>query len=145
MGEAGAAATYTRAEVAAHAGVSPNVVQHWERQGLLHPSVRAARRGQTQPNLYSPADLAVGAFLAHARQLGLARPALAPAAAALASDPRLVAGFRGWVVVDVEGQVRVNDDLALLVELLEVRRTAAVLLAPIEVPQPHREELARAG
>lgn len=131
---------YTRAQLAQAAGVPPNVVQHWERQGLLAPSVHQAKAGEGRPNLYSLVDVAIAAFIGQARSLGLGRPAIAPIVAALAADPHLVPGWSGWVVVTAGGQVRLNTDLELLLEVLAARGTPAALIGRIDATAQTIEE-----
>jgi DNA-binding transcriptional MerR regulator len=127
--------SFTRAQIAERLELTPAILEHWERMALISPSVRKARAGQTSPNLYSPADVAVVQFLAGTRALGIPRSAIGDAAARLAADHQLVPGWRGWVAMDPDQQLVVTVSAAHLVEFMTTNNNPSMVLIRLEVPE----------
>lgn len=98
--------SFTRAEVAAMVGVSVSGLRHWEREGLLSPSVRKAVGWQdTRPNLYSALDAAKARLISGARALGVRRSALQHPLEVL-DALNLEPGWRGWLLIGGGGRTR---------------------------------------
>jgi hypothetical protein len=81
-------------------GVSYRQLDHWDRRGVLRPSVRQARGSGHGCRLYSPEDARVGRVLGVLCRLGAEHATLATAAMQLRAR---VSVWTGHVYVDADG------------------------------------------
>lgn len=96
---------FTRAQVEQDLGLSADQLDTLERQGALGPSQRR-EAGDTRPVLYTAVDLALARITVRAWRFGVrGEPLRALAARAGTKRKRLVPGWRGFLVVEADGDV----------------------------------------
>lgn len=135
---------YTRAELEADLGISPVELDTLERQHIIVASERR-HRGDTRPVLFSATDVALARFVSSARRFGMRGEQLRTVALRLAGKRRrLVPGWSGWAVIDVDGDVTLLDAGQCVDDV--VRADPRPLLAvPLAVPAGVGTSLAGRG